>query len=71
MVWQDQPAADENGKGKTDLSPKWTRLKKVHEPKEGRWSIGDHAQFMREFEALIDALEHHQCIVVWVCFNVS
>jgi beta-galactosidase len=33
------------------------------------WEDGSHAQFMGEFEAMIDALENHPCIVVWVPFN--
>jgi len=33
------------------------------------WSEGEHAQFMGEFEAMVDALENHPSIVVWVPFN--
>jgi hypothetical protein len=66
LVWQDQVSADEDGRGATLLSPKhWTRLSKDR-PEEGVWSDADHAQFMGEFEAMVDMLENHPCIIIWV-----
>ena len=76
MVWQDHVNADENGRGKTRLSPRWTRLvssevgpEESKEPPEGTWGVADHTQFLGELEAMVDVLEHHPGVVVWVPFN--
>ncbi len=59
MLWQDQVSGGEN--------PKWTRLD--HDPSDSSWKEADHQQFMKEFEAMVDTLENHPSIVVWVPFN--
>jgi beta-galactosidase len=59
MVWQDQVSAGNN--------PKWTRLKP--NPKDADWPDEHHRQWMLEFERMIDTLESHPCIVMWVPFN--
>ncbi len=59
MVWQDQVSGGQN--------PAWTRLESG--PQDAEWSDADHRQFMREFEAMVDSLENHPSIVVWVPFN--
>lgn len=59
MLWQDQVSGGKN--------PPWTRLKP--NPKDAEWSKTDHAQFMLELERMVDALENHPSIVVWVPFN--
>ena len=59
LVWQDQVSG-----GK---SPKWTRFQR--NPEDANWPDENHAQFMLEFERMIDALESHPSIVVWGPFN--
>jgi beta-galactosidase len=59
LVWQDQVSAGKN--------PAWTRLKP--QPKDARWPEEHHIQFMTELERMIDTLENHPSIVVWVPFN--
>ncbi len=59
MVWQDQVSAGHN--------PPWTRLKP--NPQDADWPDDQHAQFMLELERMIDLLENHPSIVVWVPFN--
>jgi len=59
LLWQDQVSAGHN--------PPWTRLKP--DPEDAVWPDEHHAQFMREFEEMIDNLENHPSIVVWVPFN--
>ncbi|WP_207310284.1 glycoside hydrolase family 2 protein [Rubripirellula amarantea] len=59
MVWQDQVSAGH--------SPPWTFLQP--NPKDADWSDENHSQFMLELERMIDALENHPSIVVWVPFN--
>ena len=59
LMWQDQVSA---GHG-----PKWTRLDP--NPEDAKWPDAEHAQFMLELERMIDNLENHPCIVVWVPFN--
>ena len=61
MVWQDQVSAGHN--------PPWTRLKP--DPQDAEWPDEHHAQFMLELERMIDTLENHPAIVVWVPFNES
>jgi beta-galactosidase len=59
MVWQDQVSAIKN--------PPWTRLKP--NPEDAEWSDAEHEQYMIELERMIDTLENHPSIVVWVPFN--
>lgn len=59
MVWQDQVSAGHN--------PPWTRME--HNPADAQWPDDQHAQFMLEFERMIDNLENHPSIVVWTPFN--
>ena len=59
MVWQDQVSAGHN--------PPWTRLKP--DPVDAEWPDAEHEQFMVELERMIDLLENHPSIVVWVPFN--
>ncbi len=59
MFWQDQASGGttRNGRGSHP------------DPEDAVWSDDEHAQFMREFEAMVDTLENHPSIVVWVPFN--
>lgn len=59
MVWQDQVSAGHN--------PPWTRL--AENPQDAEWPDDEHQQFMRELEDMIDNLENHPSVVVWVPFN--
>lgn len=59
MVWQDQVSAGHN--------PPWTRMEP--NPEDAQWPDDQHAQFMLEFERMIDNLENHPSIVVWTPFN--
>ena len=59
MLWQDQVSAGHN--------PRWTRLQA--NPQDANWPDEHHQQFMLELERMIDALENHPSIVVWVPFN--
>ncbi len=59
MVWQDQVSAGNN--------PPWTRMEP--NPVDAQWPDEQHAQFMLEFERMIDNLENHPSIVVWTPFN--
>jgi hypothetical protein len=59
MVWQDHVSGGEQ--------PPWTRLKP--NPVDAEWPDGHHRQFMLELERMIDALENHPSITVWVPFN--
>jgi beta-galactosidase len=59
LLWQDQVSGGRN--------PPWTRLKP--DPRDAVWNDRDHAQFLKEFEAMVDGLENHPSIVVWVPFN--
>ena len=59
MVWQDQVSAGHN--------PPWTRLQP--NPKDADWPNEHHDQFMLELERMVDNLENHPSIVVWVPFN--
>ena len=59
LVWQDQVSGGEN--------PPWTRLDP--NPRDAEWPDRHHAQFMLELERMIDTLENHPSIVVWVPFN--
>ncbi len=49
--------------------PKWTRLEP--NPEDADWPDEHHEQFMGEFESMVDTLENHPSIVVWVPFNES
>ncbi len=59
MLWQDQVSGGP--------SPKWTRL--APDPEDADWPDGRHAQWMLELERMIDELDSHPSIVVWVPFN--
>ncbi|MCA9191904.1 MAG: hypothetical protein KDB03_09085 [Planctomycetales bacterium] len=59
MVWQDQVSAIKN--------PKWTRFET--NPEEAQWTPEEHQQFMAEFEAMIQQLDHHPAIVIWTPYN--
>jgi beta-galactosidase/beta-glucuronidase len=59
LVWQDQVSGGPQ--------PAWTRLQP--NPKDANWTDADHAQFLREFAAMIDVLGHFPSIVVWTPFN--
>jgi beta-galactosidase len=59
MVWQDQVSCLRN--------PPWTRLRP--DPKDAEWPADAHRQYMAELELMIDNLESHPSIVVWVPFN--
>ncbi len=59
LVWQDQVSAGNN--------PKWTRLQP--NPADAEWPAHHHEQFMTELDRMVDTLENHPSIVVWVPFN--
>jgi Glycosyl hydrolases family 2/Glycosyl hydrolases family 2, sugar binding domain/Glycosyl hydrolases family 2, TIM barrel domain len=59
MMWQDQVSAGH--------SPKWTRLEP--NPEDASWPDAEHQQFMLELDRMINNLESHPCIVVWVPYN--
>lgn len=59
MLWQDQVSGGQN--------PPWTRMKA--DPEDAQWPDEAHEQFMIEFEQMVDQLENHPSIVVWVPFN--
>ncbi|MEZ6122360.1 MAG: glycoside hydrolase family 2 TIM barrel-domain containing protein [Planctomycetaceae bacterium] len=59
MVWQDQVSAGHN--------PPWTRLEP--NPRDADWPDVHHQQFMVELERMVNELENHPCITVWVPFN--
>ncbi len=64
LVWQDQVSG---GTGRNNGWPEWTRLKP--DPVDARWPPKQHAQFLFEFEEMINSLENHPSIVCWVPFN--
>lgn len=59
MVWQDHVSGGQ--------SPRWTRLRP--NPEDATWPDEHHQQFMLELQRMIDTLENHPSIVVWVPFN--
>ena len=59
MVWQDHVSGG--------VKPKWTRLEE--NPQDAVWPQEHHRQFMRELDWMIDNLENHPSIVMWVPFN--
>ncbi len=59
MVWQDHVSGGQ--------SPPWTRLRP--NPEDATWPDEHHQQFMLEQQRMIDTLENHPSIVVWVPFN--
>ncbi len=59
MVWQDHVSGGQ--------SPPWTRLRP--NPQDATWPEEHHQQFMLEQQRMIDTLENHPSIVVWVPFN--
>ena len=68
MLWQDQVSGG-TGKqrGGAAGSPKWTRL--APDPVDAVWPDADHAQWMKELQAMMDQLKNQPSIVVWVPFN--
>lgn len=62
MLWQDHVSG---GIGKA--WPAWTRLEP--NPVDAEWPEKQHKQSMYELEEVIDSLENHPSIVVWVPFN--
>lgn len=60
LVWQDHVSGGKNPQ-------KWTRLKP--NPKDANWPELEHRQFMLELARMVDTLENHPSIVVWVPFN--
>ncbi|MCH7228824.1 glycoside hydrolase family 2 protein [Haloferula sp. A504] len=62
LVWQDQPAGG--------TSPKWVRPNHKA-PEDAEWPDEHHAQWMAEYESMIDDLHSHPSVVVWVPFNES
>ena len=59
MLWQDQVSGGP--------SPKWIHLEP--NPEDAHWPDERHAQWMLELERMIDGLDSHPSIVVWVPFN--
>ena len=59
LLWQDQVS--------TMGGPKWTRMEP--NPKDATFPEEAHKQYMAELEEMIDLLEVHPSIVVWVPFN--
>ncbi|TWT38131.1 Beta-galactosidase [Posidoniimonas corsicana] len=59
MVWQDQVSGGP--------SPQWTRMRP--NPNDAQWPDEHHEQWLRELDGMINALESHPSIVVWVPFN--
>jgi beta-galactosidase len=68
LLWQDQVSGGVGKpRGGQALSPKWTRL--APNPVDATWPEADHAQWMKELQAMMDQLKNHPAIVVWVPFN--
>lgn len=59
LLWQDQPSGGEN--------PRWLFLKE--DAPDAEWPDDAHAQYLQELEWMMDTLENHPSIVVWVPFN--
>ncbi|GAA4421646.1 glycoside hydrolase family 2 protein [Bremerella cremea] len=59
LVWQDQVSGGE--------SPPWTRMRP--NPEDAQWPDSAHNQYLAEFEEMVDSLENHPSIVVWVPYN--
>ncbi len=59
LLWQDQVSGAVN--------PPWTRMRE--NPEDAKWPDEAHQQYMLELERMIDLLESHPSIVVWVPFN--
>ncbi len=59
LLWQDNVSGGTN--------PPWSRLEPG--PRDAQWPQKRHQQFMLELEQMVDALENHPSIVVWVPFN--
>lgn len=68
LMWQDQVS---NGTGKNrdeeSTSPPWTRLSP--NPTDAQWPDEAHAQFMLEYQRMVDHLRDAPCIASWVPFN--
>lgn len=59
LLWQDQVSAG--------YGPAWTRM--APNPEDSKWPDDAHKQYMIEFERMIEDLDCHPSIVVWVPFN--
>jgi beta-galactosidase len=59
MLWQDQVSGAVN--------PPWTRL--APNPTDAKWTDEAHSQYMLELDRMVNNLENHPSIVVWVPFN--
>ncbi len=62
FVWQDLPSHMD-----TWAQPPWTRLQS--DPVDAAWPDGAHRQFMAELAGMIELLESHPSVAVWVPFN--
>lgn len=66
LLWQDQVSAN-GSRGGQEVSPKWTRM--AQNPTDAVWTDAAHAQWLKEFKAMIDQLHNAPCIVVWDPYN--
>ncbi|MBB5351011.1 beta-galactosidase [Haloferula luteola] len=70
VVWQDQVNAGMwSGSPPEEISPPWTRLD--DDPVDGNWPDAAHAQWVTEYQAMVDHLRDHPAIFVWCPFNES
>jgi len=72
LVWQDQVPCVPDAEAVPRLQPEWVHLDwPGDDPPEATtgWYAFEHAQFIGEFEAMVDTLEAHPSIVTWVPFN--
>jgi hypothetical protein len=60
LVWQDMPSGM-RADARQFVQPDWEQ--------DGEFSEQEAAQYRAELQAMIDALRHFPCIVVWVPFN--
>ncbi len=68
MLWQDQVSGGTGkSRGGQSISPRWTRLRP--NPEDAEWSDADHQQWLTELKRMMDRLDNHPSIVVWVPFN--
>ncbi|HWD91450.1 MAG TPA: glycoside hydrolase family 2 TIM barrel-domain containing protein [Verrucomicrobiae bacterium] len=68
LLWQDQVSGGSGkSRGGQELSPRWTHMQP--DPQDATWSDADHAEWMKEFKAMVDELHNQPCIIVWTAFN--
>jgi beta-galactosidase len=68
LLWQDQVSGGSGkSRGGQELSPRWTHMQPG--PQDATWSDADHAEWMKEFKAMVDELHNQPCIIVWTSFN--